>query len=184
MNERLATAVSDAGPLIHLATINKFILLKKLLGTVVITDSVKVEAYDKGIAFGHADVKQIGKGLADGWIKVEALPQKLANSALKLVERENISKADAETLLLAVHKNAELLVDETLLSNLAKMYGLKIWSTWTLLLNSLQEDRITSNEIKAAIDDLRKTKFALNEKQTRELLYAAQIIERNKRKRK
>lgn len=31
----------------------------------------------------------------------------------------------------------EVLVDEKALSNLARMFGLKTWSTWTVLLESL-----------------------------------------------
>lgn len=48
-----------------------------------------------------------------------------------------MSLASAETLLFAREKKAEVLVDEKVLSNLARMFGLKTWNTWTVLLESL-----------------------------------------------
>ena len=176
----MVTVVSDAGPLIHLSQINKLDLLKKLFGVVFITDSVKVEVFDEGIELGHADAKAIGKALADGWLKTAFFPQSLARSAAKLEKAENISQTDAETLLLAVDKKAVLLVDEKLLANLAKMYGLKVWDTWTILLQSLREDYLELNGITIAINELRKTKFTLNEKQAQELLADAKVIEKHK----
>lgn len=183
-NKRLPAVVSDAGPLMHLGKINKLYLLRSLFDLVFLTDSVKGEVYDKGIMLGHADAKEIGKCITDGWIRVEVLPQCWTKSALNLQKREHVSRADAETLLLAVHKNAELLVDETLLSNLAEMHGLRVWSTWTVLLSSLQAGYLTFTDVRAAVDDLHKAKFSLNDKQAQELLDDAEIIEKRKRAQK
>jgi predicted nucleic acid-binding protein len=102
--------VSDAGPLIHLAQISKLSLLKKLFGIVFVTERVKVEVFDEGIRLGCADAEAIGKALTGDWLRIEPVPERLAGSAAKLAEGENISIADAETLLLAVEKKAELLV--------------------------------------------------------------------------
>jgi predicted nucleic acid-binding protein len=171
--------VSDAGPLIHLAQIGKLSLLKKLFGTVIVTERVKVEVFDEGVRLGCADAKAVGNALADGWLRIEPVPERLAKSALKLVEGENISIADAETLLLAVEKKAELLVDEKLLSNLSKMYGLRVWSTWTLLLEGLSKDYIGLGEVERAVDELGKKRFRLSVKQAQEILDAARFIEKH-----
>ncbi len=90
----------------------------------------------------YSDAETIGKALADGWLRVEPFPERLMTSAVKLAEGENVSLPDAATLLLAVDKNADLLVDDKPLSDLAKMYGLKVWNAWTLLLESLRKDYI------------------------------------------
>lgn len=172
--------VSDAEPLIHLAQIDKLFLLKKLFGIVYLTEKIKVEVFDEGLKLGCADAQLVGKALADGWLRVEAVSEHLANSALKLAEGENISKADAETLLLAVKKKAALLVDEKLLSDLAKMYKLKVWSTWTLLLESLAQNYLMLNEVEDAVEELGKKKFRLNAKQSEEILGAAKFIEKHK----
>jgi len=177
----LVAVVSDAGPLIHLAQIQKIALLKKLFGVVLVTEKVKVEVFDEGVKRGCADAETIGNALADGWLKVEPFPERLIRSAVKLAEGENISLSDAETVLLAVDKKAELLVDDKLLFDLAKMYRLKVWDTWTIVLESLSKDYLELNEIKNAISKLEKMKFKLNAKQAQEILDAANMIERHKK---
>jgi len=178
----LPVVVSDAGPLIHIAQISKLSLLKKLFGIVFVTERVKVEVFDEGIRFGCADAEAIGKALTGGWLRIEPVPERLAGSAAKLAEGENISIADAETLLLAVEKKAELLVDEKLLSNLSKMYGLRVWSTWTLLLEGLSRNYVGLDDIERAVDELGKKRFRLSVKQAQEILDAARFIEKHKNK--
>jgi hypothetical protein len=146
--------VSDAGPIIHLAQIGKLHLLKKLFGQVVVTPSVKREAYDEGVKLGHADAHIIGKAIEEGWIIVEEAPKSLVSASKRLTESEKISKADAETLLFARGKKAEFLADEKALSNLARMFGLKTWNTWTVLLESLKMGFIEVLDIENAIKEL------------------------------
>ena len=179
-NRCLIAVVSDAGPLIHLSQIDKLFLLKKLFGVVFVTETIKVEVLDEGLRLGCVDAQVVGEALADGWLRVEPVSERLVGSALKLAEGENISRADAETLLLAVEKKAALLVDERLLSDLAKMYRLKVWSTWTLLLESLAHDYLVLDEVEGAVEELGKRKFRLNAKQSKEILDAAKFIEKCK----
>jgi predicted nucleic acid-binding protein len=176
----LAAVVSDAGPLIHLAQIGKLFLLKKLFGVVFVTEKIKVEVYDEGLRLGCVDAQVVGEALADGWLRVEPVSECLAGSALKLAEGENISRADAETLLLALAKKAALLVDEKLPSDLAKMYRLRVWSTWTLLLESLAQNYLVLDEVEGAVEELGKRKFRLNAKQSEEILGAVKFIEKHK----
>ena len=83
--------VADAGPLIHLAQIGKLHLVQRLFGQVTITPSVKREAVDEGVRLGYADAEVIGEALRDGWIVVEAVPERLAKNAGKLALGENVS---------------------------------------------------------------------------------------------
>jgi len=168
--------VADAGPLIHLAQIGKLQLLERLFQKVLITARVKVEAFDEGVRLGRVDAEAVGKALSEGWLRVEPVPERLAKLAVKLAEGENISRADAETLLLAKEKKAELLVDEKVLSDLAKMFGLKVWSTWTILLESLSEGLIEVADVENAISELGRKRHKLREKQASEILDAAKQI--------
>jgi predicted nucleic acid-binding protein len=172
--------VADAGPLIHLAQVGRLCLVQRLFGQVTITPSVKREAVDEGVRLGYADAEDVGGALRDGWIIVESFSSRSARIAVKLAEGENISAADAETLLLAKEKNAELLVDEKIVSDLAKMYGLRVWSTWTLLLESLSRDLIEVADVENAVNELGKKKFRLNAKQVKEILDAAEFIEKRR----
>lgn len=178
----MVAVVSDAGPLIHLAQIDKLFLLKKLFGVVLVSEKIKTEVFDEGLRLGCIDAQAVGDALATGWLQVNTVSERLTKSAAKMAEGENISSADAETLLLAIEKKAALLVDEKLLSDLAKMYKLKVWSTWTLLLESLSKDYIEIGEVERAVDELGKRKFRLNPKQTEEILDAAKFIENRKGK--
>lgn len=178
----MPTVVSDAGPLIHLAQINKLYLIKKLFNQVVITPSVKREAYDEGVRLGHADAQVIGKAIEEGWIKVEDFPKRLASASERLAMDENLSLADAETLLLARDKGAEVLVDEKALSNLARMFGLKTWNTWTVLLESLRMGYIEVSDIEAAIEELGEKRHKLKKEQAEQILEAAKLIARKLRR--
>ena len=83
---------------------------------------------------------------------------------------------------MAKNKNAELLIDDKVVADLAKMYGIRIWNTWTILLESLNEDFIEVQHINKAIDELGKKRNKLNEKQAEEILKAANIIIKYKKK--
>jgi predicted nucleic acid-binding protein len=177
----LPTAVSDAGPLIHLAQINKLHLLKRLFKQVIITPNVKREAVDEGVKLGHADAQIIGKAIEEGWIIVEDFPNRLALASKRLAEDEGISRADAETLLYAREKKAEVLVDEKALSNLAWMFGLKTWNTWTVLLESLSRGFIEVSDVEAAIKELGEKRHKLKKEQAAQILQAAEHVARKRK---
>jgi predicted nucleic acid-binding protein len=178
----LRIVVSDAGPLIHLAQIGQLQLLKNLFKHVSITAKVKNETVDEGINCGFVDAQIIGKAIQDGSITVDHVSEHLSGSIERLVIGENISHADAETLLMAKNKDTELLVDDKVVADLAKMYGLRIWNTWTILLESLNEGFIEVQDINNAIDQLGKKRHKLSEKQTEEMLNAANTIVTCKKK--
>lgn len=173
--------VSDAGPLIHLAQINKVYLIRKIFGQVVITPRVMKEAYGEGVKLGHLDAQAIGKAIEEGWIIVEEIPRSLASASKRLAEGERISKADAETLLFAREKGAEVLADEKALSNLARMYGLKTWNTWTVLLESLRMGFIEVSDVEAAVRELGERRHKLKKEQAAQILHAAKLIARKRK---
>jgi hypothetical protein len=80
--------VSDAGPLIHLAQINKVYLIKKIFSQVEITPKVMKEAYGEGVKLGHPDAQIIGKAIEEGWVIVEEIPKGLASASKRLAEGE------------------------------------------------------------------------------------------------
>ena len=174
--------VSDAGPLIHLAQIGQLQLLKNLFKHVSITAKVKNETVDEGINHGFVDAQIICKAIQDGWITVDHVSEQLAGSIERLVLGENISQADAETLLMAKNKNAELLVDDKVVADLAKMYGIKIRNTLTILLESLGEGLSKIQDINSAINELGQKRHKLSEKQAEEILKAANTIVTRKKK--
>jgi len=177
----LPTAVSDAGPLIHLAQTSKLNLLKKVFKKVIITPNVKREAVDEGVKLGHSDAQIIGKAIEEGWIIVEDFPKRLSLASKRLAEDEGISRADAETLLFAREKKAEVLVDEKALSNLARMFGLKTWNTWTVMLESLCRGFVEVSDVDAAVKELGEKRHKLMKQQAAQILQAAEHVARKRK---
>ena len=174
----MAPAVSDAGPLIHLAQIGKLFLLKKLFKHVLITPRVGREVVDEGIRLGYADALIVKQAINEGWITITDVSKTEPSATQRLAEGEKISLSDAETLLLAKEHEAEaVLVDEKVLTDLARMYGFKVANTWTLLLEALSQRLIEVQDIESAIDELAKQKHKLRPEHASEILEAARLID-------
>ena len=173
----MSQAVSDAGPLIHLAQIKKLQLLKRIFKRISVTPRVKWEVVDEGIKLGRDDALAVRKAMEEGWIVIEDTPKAMTSAAKRLAEGENISRLDAETILLAEEKGAKMtLVDEKVLSDLAKMYGLEVWSTWTILLEAFSRGFIEIHDIESAINELGERRHKLKANQAAEILEAAKLV--------
>lgn len=170
-------AVSDAGALIHLSQVGQLLLLRELFEEVFITRRVKEEVVDRGAELGYEDVHAARAAIDEGWITVRDIPEETAATVERLAEDENISTTDAETLLLAAENGVgNVLIDEKILSNLARMYGLKIWSTWTILLEALRRGLVEVSDIESAIAELAERRHKLKPEQAREILEAAMFV--------
>jgi predicted nucleic acid-binding protein len=181
-NPFLSTVVSDSGPLIHLAQVNKLEILQKLFGCIIVSPSVRVEVVDEGMKRSCPDAEIVGRAFEDGWINVEALAKHALGQVAKLADGEGISLADAEVLILSEKKKALFLSDDVALLKIAEMYGLKTWDTWNLLLEALSRNHIVLGDINFALEELGKRKFKLNPKQVQEILNAAKFIEGQRKK--
>ena len=170
-------AVSDAGPLIHLSQVGQLHLLRELFDVIHITRRVKEEAADTGVELGYEDARTVKAAIGEGWIIIRDVPDEVAATVELLAEDENISTTDAETLLLASMNGTEnVLIDEKILSNLARMRGLKIWSTWTVLLEALGRGLVEVSDIESAIAELAERRHKLTPEQAREILEAAKLV--------
>jgi len=89
-------AVSDSGPLIHLAQTSQIRLLKSLFDSVLLVPAVKREVVDEGIRWSHPDAKLVAEALEEGYIIVRRINSRISNRASKLARREKISEADSE----------------------------------------------------------------------------------------
>ncbi|MEM2959587.1 MAG: hypothetical protein QW261_14905, partial [Candidatus Jordarchaeaceae archaeon] len=110
-------------------------------------------------------------------IIVKSITKKGLSTAKRIAKGENISKSDAETLMLAIeNKMRNILVDEKILSDLAKMHRLIVWNTWTILLEALHRDFIEIHDVESAIKELGERRHKLKAKQAAEILEAAKRI--------
>jgi predicted nucleic acid-binding protein len=169
-------AVSDSGPLIHLAQTNQVKLLKPIFGSVLIVPAVEREVVDEGFRGSYPDAKLVAEALEEGYIIVRRIDSRISNRASRLARQEKISEADSQTLLLAKTLRKPLLTDEKILSTLAKMYGLDAWNTWTVLLEALRTKLIEKHEIHQAISELGDRRHKLSSSYAKQVLGAADRI--------
>lgn len=173
----MSPAVSDAGPLIHLSQVGMLHLLRDLFEEVHITRRVKEEVVDRGVELGYEDAQAAKAAMDEGWILVRDLSDESAATVARLAEDENISITDAETVMLATEDSTEsVLIDEKILTNLARMHGLKTWSTWTILLEALAKGFIETSDIEAAIEELGERRHKLTPEQVNEIMEVARRI--------
>ncbi len=169
-------AVSDAGPLIHLAQIRKLDLLEKIFAKITVVPTVKYEIVDEGIRLGFADAVVVKEALKAGWMAVKKPGNTTIRRSRRLAEHENVSQSDAQTLLMAKSLQQPLLTDEKTLAKLGSMYGLEVWSTWTILLEALRKGLICRQDIDMAISELAHKRHKLSTQQAKEILKAADRV--------
>jgi len=152
--------VSDSGPLISLAKIGKFSLLKKIFGEVIIPEAVYQEVVEEGR--GKAGEEEVRSAK---WIEVKKIENHLAVRVLL----SEIKKGEAESIVLADEVNADLLVmDDSDARHIAEKSGLDVIGTVGILITA-GELGLIKDTVKA-IDDLRDRGFYLKDEDYRWIL--------------
>lgn len=96
------TVVSNASPLINLARIGQLDLLRQLYGELWIPDAVRYEVVEEG--YGRAGAEEVR---AADWIKT----QTVSNQPLVRVLTYELDAGEAEAIVLALEKSADLLLN-------------------------------------------------------------------------
>ena len=145
--------VSNAGPLIALARINKLDLLKHFFNTVFISKGTYDEVVIKGKSkLGSKHVENAK------WIKVKSIKNEWSVNVLRI----DLDIGEAESIVLALELNANLLLmDELLARNIAESLGLKISGTVGILLKAKKLGLI--DKIKPNLDELRNKKVWISD---------------------
>lgn len=137
----MPNVVSNTGPLIALASINQFNLLKQLFGALIIPPAVRAEVLDE-------------RTQAADWITVKASGDAIAVQLL----RESLQAGESEAIVLAKELSAEwLLLDDLGARRRARAIGLRVVGTVGLLLMAKSAGYIST--IKLLIEQLRSTNF-------------------------
>jgi len=153
----MSEIVSNATPLIYLAKIKKYSLLKSLYNKIIISQEVKTEIVDEGKKFNKPDSLLIEKEIESGFIEVKKV-NKLIETTLEL------ESGELSTLSLAKKiKINEVLIDETLGRTAAKIVGLIPRGTLYVLLKNLKLKNITFNDFLNILNQLIESGFRLKE---------------------
>ncbi|MBM3710727.1 MAG: hypothetical protein FJW61_09950, partial [Actinobacteria bacterium] len=149
----MSEIVSNATPLIYLAKIKKYSLLKSLYNKIIISQEVKTEIVDEGKKFNKPDSLLIEKEIESGFIEVKKV-NKLIETTLEL------ESGELSTLSLAKKiKINEVLIDETLGRTAAKIVGLIPRGTLYVLLKNLKLKNITFNDFLNILNQLIESGF-------------------------
>jgi len=140
------TAVSNAGPLIHLAKIGRINLLKEIFNKIIIPRAVKVEVIDKGKEKGKPDAFLID---AIDWIKVMDDPA----DADQLAERVGIHRGEACAILLAKSLNVPVLLDDSDARKFALGLGLEVVGSVGVIIRAVRLGVISKED---GLKDLEK----------------------------
>jgi predicted nucleic acid-binding protein len=141
--------VSNAGPLITLAKIQRSQLLKGLFGQIVIPRAVFDEVVLRGAGEPGAEETRNAR-----WIEISLAVDVLSVSVL----RESLGAGESEAIVLAQELGADLLLlDDALARRKAERLGLKAIGTLGVLL--LAKEAGLLDAVKPALIELQRTDF-------------------------
>jgi predicted nucleic acid-binding protein len=159
----LPEVVSNSGPLIALAEIGRFLLLKQLFGRLLIPFAVYREVVVDGI--GQPGAEETAE--AD-WIKTVEVRDRLAVDLL----RDELGPGQSEAIVLATELSANyLLLDDWKARRKARHLGLQVSGTLGVLLMAKTAGLV--KEVKPLLDQLRKTDFRMSSKVYQDVLAKA-----------
>ncbi|MDP3186204.1 MAG: DUF3368 domain-containing protein [Anaerolineales bacterium] len=141
--------VSNTGPLIALASIGQFDLLRSLFGRILIPPAVRAEVQDE---------TSVAALTAANWIVVQAAQDMLAVQLL----RDELDAGESEAIILARELDADLvLIDERVATRKARGVGLQTIGTLGVLL--MAKDKGLVAVLKPLLDNLRHAGFRMSD---------------------
>jgi hypothetical protein len=146
--------VSNTTPLIGLASIERFDLLRRIFGELIIAQAV----YDEAVVAGREVGSAKREVLAAGWIKTVHVKDRLAVEVLL----DELDLGEAETIVLARELAADwVLMDEKKGRRKLTQLGLQKIGTVGILLKAKQVGLIT--ELRPELDLLRQRGFGVSQ---------------------
>jgi len=149
MGSKRKMIVSNSGPLIHLAKIDKLILLKELFDEVIIPLQVKIEVVDAGKKEGMGDAFLIEGEIENGWIIIDGIITDFEDIARNV----GIDEGEAAAIMLARKMKKPILLDDLAARRFAIGLGLEVTGSIGVLLKCTKLKILPDRE---ALDCLEK----------------------------
>ncbi|MCI0475160.1 MAG: DUF3368 domain-containing protein [Anaerolineales bacterium] len=144
----MAKVVSNTGPLIALAQIDQFDLLRRLFGDILIPPAVRAEIQDETSATALT---------AAAWITIQPVRNILAAQLLQ----EELNAGESEAILLTQETGAALiLLDDRAAARKARALGLRVMGTLGVLLLGKRANHLSA--LKPLLDELRERDFRMS----------------------
>ena len=155
--------VCDSTPLIYLARLGHFDLLRQLHELVLIPQAVWNEVAVRGAQFVEGTAVQVA--VKAGWMRV-ATP--VGHLQVSQSEADDLDPGEEEALQLAVERDAMIAIGESHGRDVAKRLGLRVTGTVGILVRARHEGLIQA--LAPELARLRRTTFRLSEAIVREAL--------------
>ena len=157
MKSRRSSAVSNAGPLIHLSRAGLLHLLKQLYGQVLVPEAVKVEVVKRGKRMGFADALQVENALSEGWIRVEEteIPKEFASTA----DTAGLDRAEAAVIHHAYRAGITALLDDEAARLFARTLGVEVRGSIGVILEALKRRLTTPREALEGLEKLSEVMY-------------------------
>ena len=157
-------AVSNTTPLIGLASIGRFDLLRQMFGEITIAQAV----YDEAVLAGREEGGAKREVITATWVKTVAVHNRLAVEVLL----DEMDLGEAETIILARELHADwALMDEKKGRRKLEQMGMPKIGTLGVLLKARQAGLLTA--IRPDIERLRRQGFSVSQAVTDAVLAAA-----------
>lgn len=143
--------VSNSGPLIHLAKIDRLKLLKELFGEVIIPLEVKLEVVDRGKNEGMADAFLIESEIENGWIVIDRSND---GKVKEIAESAGIDIGEAAAIMLAKNMKCPALIDDLAARRFAIGLGLPVVGSIGVLIRCAKVQTLLKSEALDALEKL------------------------------
>lgn len=157
MKPRRSSAVSNAGPLIHLARIGRLHLLRALFQEVAIPIQVKVETVEKGKQKGFPDALLIEGAIEEGWIRtVEVRVNKRFE---KVAETAGLQLAEVAVIYYARQNHMTALLDDDAARIFARTLGVTVRGSLGTILEAIERRLLSRSEALKMLDALSEVMY-------------------------
>ena len=146
--------VSNSGPLIHLAKIDRLVLLRELFGTITIPEEVKVEVVDNGKDEGAPDAFLVEDAVENGWIVIE---RSRSDRVKEIADKVGIDAGEVAAIMLARKLNCPVLLDDLAARRFATGLGLEVAGSIGILIRCAKTGLLSENEALESLEKLART---------------------------
>ncbi|MHA1378400.1 MAG: hypothetical protein ACTSRG_08465 [Candidatus Helarchaeota archaeon] len=155
----MKSAVSNSGPLIHLAKTGLLELLK--IYDLSIPKEVRVEVVDKGKKKGHGDAILIERAINNGWIKL--IDVKVEKSFLQAADTAGLYEAEIKVIFYAFQTGMIALLDDDPAGVFARTLGVKISGSLGVLISGRKQKKISHKDALNCLDYLSDVMYLSSE---------------------
>jgi len=153
----VSLTVCNASPLIALARIDHFALLRQVFQNIIVPEAVWEEVVIRGSGKPAANLTLQAE--QEGWLNRQTVQDNLAVATLQA----NLGSGESEAIILAQELQAMwVLLDDDLARTHAIRLGLSVKGTAGITLAAYHAGLIT--DVKATLDDLRTQSFRLSDR--------------------